>query len=52
MPPNCALFLLVYFLGHMPADCMVRWEYVGWLGEMRRECDFRFIRITTLLHSM
>ena len=52
MPPNCALFLLVYFLSHMPADCMVRCDYVGWLGEVRMGYDFRFIRITPLFDSM
>lgn len=36
----------------MPADCMVRWEYVGWLGEVSMAFDFRFIIITTFLHSM
>lgn len=55
MLPNCALFLLLYgwyFLSHMPADCMVRWECVGWLGEVRIKFDFKFIIITTFVHSV
>ena len=31
---------------------MVRWEYVGWLGEVSMGFDFRFIMITTFMHSM
>lgn len=46
MLPNCALFLLVcgrYILSHMPTDCMVTEESVGWPGEVSMGFDFKFI---------